>query len=218
MNSSEKLVYRQIRIFVRANVEGDQWVENVVGRVIKPVVERHKPEWMWFSRYREGKQGSSVDCDISRIPDQFCTNGLYQSVRFRVCIDRGTQKRFEQEALQRIQEAEFAVSGFIDYPYVDDLAHPRFLGEPRTAERRLRRAELMARYLDASARLYFDALKGQDPANFYQLEANENFDSSFEAMRHLFCNMTNAPTPVWVNGNGVVQPNPLGEVLVAVQQ
>jgi hypothetical protein len=217
MNSSPKLVYRQIRIFVLPEVDGNHWVETVVGRVIKPVVERHKPEWMWFSRYGEDKKGSSVDCDISKIPAHFCKNGLYRSVRFRACIDRGSQKEFEQETLERIHEAEFAVSGFIDYPYVDDLAHPRFLGEPRTPERKMCRAELMARYLDAGARLYFDALKGPDAGNFYELEPNENFGSSFEAMRHLFCNMTNAPTPVWVDGDGVVQPNPLGEVMVHVQ-
>jgi hypothetical protein len=55
MNSSPKLVYRQIRIFVLPGFDGNHWVETVVGRVIKPVVERHKPEWMWFSRYGRQK-------------------------------------------------------------------------------------------------------------------------------------------------------------------
>jgi len=80
MNSSPKLVYRQIRIFVLPEVDGNHWVEAVVGRVIKPVVERHKPEWTWFSRYGEDKKGSSGDCDISKIPAHFCKNGLYRSV------------------------------------------------------------------------------------------------------------------------------------------
>ena len=217
MNGSPKLVHRQIRIFVPPAADGNHWVETVVGRVIKPVVERHKPEWMWFSRYGEDKERSSVDCDISKIPTHFGKNGFYRSVRFRACIDRGSQKEFEQETLDRIREAEFAASGFIDYPYVDDLAHPRFLGEPRTPERKMCRAELMGRYLDAAARLYFDALKAPGAGNSYELEPNENFGSSFEGMRHLFCNMTNAPTPVFVNEDGAVQPNPSGEVVVTVQ-
>ena len=79
------------------------------------------------------------------------------------------------------------------------------------------RAELMGRYLDAAARLYFDALKAPGAGYSYELEPNENFGSSFEGMRHLFCNMTNAPTPVFVNEDGAVQPNPSGEVVVTVQ-
>ena len=80
MNGSPKLVHRQIRIFVPPAADGNHWVETVVGRVIKPVVERHKPEWMWFSRYGEDKERSSVDCDISKIPTHFGKNGFYRSV------------------------------------------------------------------------------------------------------------------------------------------
>ena len=36
-------------------------------------------------------------------------------------------------------------------------------------------------------------------------------------MRHLFCNMTNAPTPVWVDENENVLPNPSGEVVILVK-
>jgi len=211
------LCHRQIRIFVPPELDPACWVETVLGRVVKPVVEKHHPEWFWFSRYEEYERESRGDCELSMIPATFSAGDVYRSVRFRVCIPAEARAALEEETTGLLNAAGFRASGFLDYAYIDDLAQPRFLGEPRTAERMEQRANLHARFLDATSRVFLDALHGPDANGYYRVEDNAHFGSSFQAMRHLFCNMTNAPTPVWVDENEVAQPNPSGEVVILVK-
>ena len=216
-SNSPDFCHRQIRIFVPPELDAACWVETVLGRVVKPVVEKYRTEWFWFSRYEEYERESRGDCDLSQIPETFRAEDIYRSVRFRVCIAAGTRPAMEEETTGLLEAAGFRASGFLDYPYVEDLAQPRFLGEPRTAERMKQRADLHARFLDATSRVFLDALQGPDKNDCYRVEENSHFGSSFQAMRHLFCNMTNAPTPVWVDENEVAQPNPSGEVVILVK-
>jgi len=208
---------RQIRIFVPPETDATWWAENVMGHVIKPIVEKFNPAWFWFSRYEEYAEGSANDTDLTQIPGSFCKDGLYRSVRFRMHSTPETQCALEPATLALIADAGFRAAGFLDYDYIYDLASGRFLGEPRTAERLQRRADLHARFLDATSRVYLDALLGPDENNCFVPEPNSTYGSSFAAMRHLFCNMTNAPTPVWVDENENVLPNPSGEVVILVK-
>lgn len=205
---------RQIRIFVPPNLDETCWVDTVVGCVIRPVVTSLEPHWFWFSRYEENKNDSGGDCDIRAIPEAFARDGFYRSVRFRFCVAEAVVEEFEKAALKLIDDAGWKVSGFLDYPYVDDLAADRFFGEPRNPARKKERAELMVRFLDASARLFFSALTGPDERGLYRLEHNDCYGSSFAATRHLFCNMTNAPTPVHLDSEGKWKPAPNGEVQI----
>jgi len=216
-DAPQDVYYRQIRIFVPPELDPSCWVETVLGRVVKPVIGEFKPEWFWFSRYEEYEKQSQTDCDLSLIPASFRSEDIYRSVRFRVCVAVDTRQALEERTLELMSEAGYCASGFLDYAYIDDLAQPRFLGEPRTDERLVRRADLHARFLDATSRVFLDALLGPDEDGCYRVEENDCYGSSFSAMRHLFCNMTNAPTPVWVDENEVAQPNPSGEVVILVK-
>jgi len=210
---------RQIRIFVPPQLDGKYWVETVVGRVIGPVVEAFSPTWIWFSRYCEGEDASNVDCDITQIPRWFGPNGFYRSVRFRVSIPTAIQEKFEEATMATIDESGFKASGFLHYPYINDLGGDRFIAEPRTHERRKHRADLMVEFLNASAKLFLHALLGPDEQGLYRLEhnADASLGSSFGVIRHLFCNMTNAPTPVFLDKNGKVKAHPSDEVQVLIE-
>jgi hypothetical protein len=183
------------------------------------MVESFHPDWIWFSRYEEGTEGSSYDCDLRKIPESFGPGGFYRSVRFRVSISPAIQQQFEQSTMAAIDSSGFKATGFLNYSHIDDLSGDRFLAEPRTEETKKRRAALIVRFLDASATLFMDAIIGPDEQGLYRLEQNAGarWGSSFLAIRHLFCNMTNAPTPVFINQQGEVQPHPSGEVQILIR-
>jgi hypothetical protein len=211
---------RQIRIFVPPDLDQVCWAETVVGRVIAPVVQEFSPGWIWFSRYEEGPEASSLDSDISKIPMWIGPDGYYRSVRFRVSMAVAIQREFEQNTMERINDSGFAASGFLDYLSIDDLGSGRFIAEPGTLERRRKRADLMAGFLNASANLFIDALIGPDKDGLYHVERNSHAlcGSFFSDVRHLFCNMTNAPTPVFIDKDGAVQPHPSGEIQVIMRR
>jgi hypothetical protein len=106
----------------------------------------------------------------------------------------------------------------LNYPYIEDLASPRFLAEPRTQERERRRAGLHVSFLDATSKLFLDALTGPDDEGLYHVEQNAKAfaNSSFTAVRHLLCNMTEAPTPIFVDEAGNILPHPSGEIQIVV--
>lgn len=193
-------------------------METVVGLVIKPVTETYSPGWIWFSRYEEEAEGSGSDCDLAEIPQSFGPGGIYRSIRFRLSVGDAAREQLEAATMEKIGQAGFEASGFLDYPYIDDLASDRFLAEPRTPERMRCRADLMARFLDASAKLFMDALTGPDANGLYHLESIPRMlcASPFSATRHLLCNMTNAPTPVFIDQAGNILPHPSGEVQVVI--
>jgi hypothetical protein len=216
MNASP--VQRQVRIFVPPDLDNSCWVETVLGGVVWPVTKQFPPLWYWFSRYEEGRQGSNTDCDLASIPASFGVRDIFRSVRFRYAIPAGIREEFEAEASALISSSGFAASGCLDYPYIEDLASPRFLAEPRTPERQLSRADLHAAFLHATSRLFMDALTGPDDKGLYRAEHNALTlcNSSFSAVRHLFCNMTEAPTPIFVDEAGNIKPHPSGEIQIVV--
>ena len=218
-------LYRQIRIFVLPTEPERTWYETVVGRIIKPAITEHPPDWFWFTRYGEGPSGSSGDTDLSVIPPE-CATGtgdsrFYRSVRFRVAIGDQRLGAIEEHVLRLVAANGYAVSSFVDYPWIDDLAQERFVAPPRTPARRQMRAELIAQFLGATSNLYLDALTGPDAQGQYRLEVNDVYQhwalgSTLEPVRHLFVNLTGAPTQVVVQ-NGVVSHS-LGEPQLIVQR
>ena len=188
-----------------------------MGQIIKPVVEEFNPVWISFFRYGQDRNGSGEDCDITQIPETFGSSGLYRSVRFRVKHTNDGGEAFEASVMKRIDESDFKASGFLDFPFVADFGSDRFIGEPRTTERKAHRAELIAEFLNVGAKLFLHALIGPNENGFFHLEENAHFGSSFEAIRHLFCNMTDAPTIVAVDSERRWLPNPIGEKQILIR-
>jgi len=202
---------RQTRIFVPANApfEDETWIEGLLGHVVAPLVESAPTlTCFWFSRYVLPPGIDDGDCDISQIPEPFFFAGnTSRSLRLRYAIPESDCQAFEDRAQALIAASGCNISDFRPYPWIADLGGPRFLGEDRDDARCATRADLMANFLCALSRLVVNSLRGPDEDGRYRLETADpgqnRHGSSFEAIHHLFCNITDVPTSVeWVDPSG----------------
>src|ERR1700722_13649809 len=143
---------RQVRIFAPPGglYEHARWAETIIGRIIAPVVRQSGDslDWYWFTRYVTEAGEAAGDCNLTEIPTNFMRRetGYYQSMRFRYAVRDEAQADFEERCRTFIGDAGCATSGFLDYQILDDLGGTRHVEEPRTQERRERRAQLVAEH------------------------------------------------------------------------
>lgn len=166
-------------------------------------------EWFWFSRYVL-RADDSADCDIAAIPDEFKQpldpggNPIHRSMRFRFKVSEDQQGQFERRASELIAASGYRISDFRAYDAVGDTGSDRFLGvENRGEGRRGQRAALVTDLYCAIARLVIDALVGPDEQGRFRLEINDDNlsnprASTFQSIHHLFCNITDVPTDVYL--------------------
>lgn len=207
------MVKRQTRIFVRSDEPLEDWAETLVGRVFGPISKEFGEdfEWFWFSRYGSTVGGDSADCDISRIPDEYKkelqpgVGPFHRSMRFRFCAsDAAKCAEIEERARELIRKYAYCVSDFRDYDHVADTGGYRFLGiENRQSGRAEERAELTVKFYWSVSRLVVDALVGPDLNARFHFETSDDRNnnprgSTFQSLLHLFCNITNVPTDVYV--------------------
>ena len=202
---------RQTRVFVPSREPDADWAETLIGRVFRPLTAAFADQldWFWFSRYGS-PAADSGDCDIARIPAEYTpqqqpgADGYHRSMRFRYAIGDDRQAAFEQRAQQMILEQGYRISDFRPYDFVADTGGNRLLGvENRQPGRAEQRALLVTEFYAATSRLVIDALVGPDGNGRYRLETNDDRHqnprgSTFQSLLHLFCNITNAPTDVYV--------------------
>jgi hypothetical protein len=121
----------------------------------------------------------------------------YKSVRFRYTVADERQSDLEDQCRRLINTAGCSISDFRDYPILEDLGGDRHLEEPRTAERRQRRAQLVVEDYCSIAKLILDALIGPDSDGRYCLPHHRDPDpqreTPFRVLHHVFCNATNVP-------------------------
>lgn len=199
----------QTRIFIPWKEPYDEdmstwhFYPTVLGRVIEPQVQIYPDlEWFWFSCYREEEEGSMGDCCLKMIPKDFkhFENGrvYWNSIRFRFAIDDDKMPAFRCTFRSRIEECGCAISDFREFRMLEQIAIERFLGEPRTPQRKERRAALVTSFLHVISELVLHSLVGSPEGQRYHFESNdmkrENpLGSSFESMHHMFQNMTRVP-------------------------
>lgn len=194
---------RQVRIFIRSDEPHPQWVETLVGRVVKPFVEEKGGalEWFWFSRYACPLDDSG-DCDINQIPDECKQPPRHRSVRFRFSVANDQQQEVEADLIEKIAAAGAHISGIIPYNHVADTGNNRFVGaEDRSDAKRQRRAGLVIAYFMSVSKLFLDYLVGPDADNRWRLEDNDDTlqnpeRNAFQSLHHMFCNITEVPLVV----------------------
>lgn len=191
---------RQTRIFVPWDKPYDHdWCETVLGHIIVPLVDaRSGLKWSWFSPYLQRREGSSEDCDLSKIPEKYELNGKWKSMRFRYGIRDVDRETFEDKGSAIICERGCAISDWRDFGVVSGLGGNRFLGGDRSSTRQVKRAELVTSFLHAVSQLVLHALVGPHDGGRFSLEQNDHellnpLGSSFESMHHMFCNITAVP-------------------------
>ena len=198
---------KQVRIFIPFNGRFDleNWCEQLLGEVIKPLIEKYKGQidWFWFSRYGSTRNGDIGDCDITRLTPEYFQNDFHISLRFRINtkIENWDSIRKDCDAL--ISKVGVMHTGWLDYPVVSDLAHNRFAPLDFSPTQRKKRAELIVGFLYANSKLVLDCLKQNTASGKWGYE--ENIDkinnplgSIFESVNHLFCNIGNVFLPVYI--------------------
>jgi hypothetical protein len=203
---------RQTRIFVKSNESPENWAETLIGRVFSPLTREFADslDWFWFSRYG-GPADDSGDCDVSSIPEEYklpldpAGGPVHRSMRFRFNVpDHDKASAFESRATQLIDKGGYRISDFRDYEFVVDTGSNRFLGvENRLSGRSEDRARLATDFYWVASRLVIDALVGPDDDGRFRLETNDDRannprGSTFQSLLHMFCNITNVPTDVYV--------------------
>ena len=205
---------RQTRIFAPprppydiGDARATAWSDTLLGAVVAPLACDASVAWFWFSRYADAPGGDDGDCDVSRLPDDYRwdvpgVGPQHRSVRFRYALPASEVERFEADAGRAISAAGALTTDFRPYPWADDLGSVRFVGEDAgTAPEQ--RAELIATFLHATARLVLDCLVGPDGEGRYRPEANHAAGSSFRTPLHLFANASLVPVMVDFNGETI---------------
>ncbi len=204
------MAIRQTRVFVHSN-EPDDWAETLIGRLFRPLTEEFSADlaWFWFSRYRLPAVESG-DCDIGRIPPEYKAPiqgedvASHRSMRFRYAIADESHARFEERIQQGVLAHGYCISDCRPYDDVADTGGRRFLGvENNLSGRAQQRAQLVTQFYMLTSRLVIDALVGPDKEGRYRLETNEDTlqnpaGSTFQSLLHLFCNITDVPTDVYI--------------------
>jgi len=206
------MAIRQTRIFVLSKEPLENWAETILGKVICPLTNDFMDslEWFWFSRYVNEIGKDESNCKMEGIPDEYKQAlrpdgpGIHRSLRFRYNIKDNQRESFEKRAEGLINHHSYAISDFRDYNFVADTGSTRFLGvEKRFAGRNAHRALLATQFYMATSRLVLDALVGPDNQGRFKFETADDLvnnpqKSTFQSFLHLFCNITNVPTYVYV--------------------
>lgn len=193
---------KQVRIFVPPMplFLYDNWYENLLGNIIKPMIEKYMEhlKWFWFSKYvHPNFEGDNKpDCNIERVTDDYkrpLTQYFYD-IRFRYDIEEEYCNQFEDELLNISKSYHCLITDFLPYESIQDVGNERHLEAPRDYARRLKRAKLINNLYHQIALLVLDILtKNNDDQ--YSFPSNQEVDfnlkSSFRVPLHLFCNMAN---------------------------
>jgi hypothetical protein len=194
---------KQTRIYAphRSPYDNNLWAETMMARIIKPLVGRTGVKWVWVTRYAFLTLDFS-DSDGSKAPEGFFEKPLYRSLRFRYEIEPERQDEFEAAGAEIVKSEGCWQADWRDFP-VDSLSGDRFLGSPRTDERRREREGLVMNYVDSVTRLALHALIPADDEGRFKIEDNDHHEnphnSAFFSLHHLFCNTTNVLLTALIN-------------------
>lgn len=218
-------IIRQTRIFAPhvGLFAHPRWVETIIGLIIKPLVTTFQDslKWYWFTRYIQTTDGDIDDCNFVQIPKTFIApqNGSHKSVRFRYAVEDNAYKALEEKCRQLIENVGCAISDFRAYPILDDLGGNRHLEEPRTDERREKRAQLVVANYHSIAEIILDALIGPDAEGHFSLphhhQDSPQQETPFHVLHHIFCNASDVPLYVSLIHNvpGNLQNGPRQEII-----
>jgi hypothetical protein len=180
---------------------GENWVEQVLGTIVRPLHEQYKDDirWTWVTRYA-GQYNPSAPPYGYELPEQYHANGGYRYILLRVSIKDESKESLHDQAIQLARTAGCFTNpnGWINYDVRGDLGNDRFVRADAGLEDRARRAQLIAYFIDATVKLMLDSIIQTDDGRWI-LEPNAHHvqnpeGSFFQSVHHLLCNLTGVPT------------------------
>lgn len=172
---------------------GSEWTSTLLGRVVRPAVRSASGlDWFWFTFY--GPKSEDEDSEFLKLPREVRPGGKVRYLRLRWrTVDIHAAAFIAR--IEAAASAEGCAALTTKYSPADDVGSDRFALETTTADVRRERADLVTRFLHASALLVLHTLAGPDEGGRHHFEHNPNANasSSLFAPRHLFSNMGSLP-------------------------
>ncbi len=177
------------------------WGNEIIGKVIKPIVEGYAIRWLWITRYLQAVADTphlSIPLDYQFVTPDAPNVPRNAFILFRLSIEN---KAAQQRTVEVARTAGYHVLDWTDYDVVDDLGKNRFIHADASDVERVERAYQIAMFMSTAATLLVYSLKEDNGE--WQIEANSdktnNPDGSFfQSVHHLFCNTTEVPLSVQV--------------------
>ena len=194
---------RQTRIYAPNHepYTGKLWAETMMARIIRPLVSHPGVSWVWVTRYAS-ETPEFDDSDGSKAPADFFNGHLCRSLRFRFLVEPEHRTAFEESGTVLVNKEACWLADWRKFP-VDSLAGDRFLGSPRTPDRKMDRLPLVMNFLDSVTRLTLHALVEADQEGRFKIEDNDHrenpHNSAFFSLHHLFCNTTDVILTALIN-------------------
>lgn len=190
-----------LHIFIppaRLNILGENWGNEIIGQVIKPIVEGYSFRWFWITRYLQ-PVAHAIPPDFVFHSSQMPDVPLNAFILLRLSTE---DKLAKQRALELAREGGYFVVGWEEYDVVADLGKDRFIHSDATEAERVERAHQIAMFMSWTATLLVGAL--QQDSGRWVLESNSDLaqnpnGSFFQSVHHLFCNATEVPLAVKVS-------------------
>jgi hypothetical protein len=149
----------------------ENWVEQLLGTIIKPLVSEFQTglRWLWVTRYVH----SEPPPGITLVPSELLYDGMHRYIMFRCSVKESIRAAPQARTIQHVTSSgAYAVpGGWSAYDVVGDLGSDRFVHEHATAMERRQRAQRIVTYMDATLHLMSDALI-EDSHGQWRLEPN----------------------------------------------
>jgi hypothetical protein len=191
----------------------ENWVEQILGSIIRPIHDEFETHihWMWVNRYTASVE--ILDSQIKTlIPDHFLRDNWYRYVLFRLSIENPIQDTLHKRVMEHVQSTRCFASPWEDYDIVSHLGSNRYIETNAPEKHRVKRAQLIASFMDATLKLMLDTLVFREGQWRFEHNADSQqnpYGSIFESVHHLFCNATEVPVDVLVSTDRQNQENRL---------
>ena len=177
------------------------WGKEIIGKVIKPVVEGYAIRWLWITRYLQPVASTphlTVPSEFQFVLPDAPDEPKAAFILFRLSIE---DQSAHQRTIELGKAAGFFVSDWIEYDVVSDLGSNRFIHADANDAERFQRAHQIAMFMSAVATLLVYSLREENGQ--WEVESNNDrvqnpANSFFQSVHHLFCNTTEVPLSVLV--------------------
>jgi len=186
---------------------GNNWVEQILGDIVKPLYEKYEShlDWLWITRY-SGTYPDRFVWDYS-VPPEYLggiqtsegqPSQWFRFVAFRASVLNEVSAEFQTHSEQLFSEAKFFLNpgGWAKFPVVEGLGNERFVHKSRPEEAKQHRARLIAKFVHYTVLLALSALE-QDADGSWHFEPNDDENNPqgtfFQSVRHLFSNSIDLP-------------------------